>query len=359
MAFFWGFIIALFVSVASIPIIIKVAIKFGFVDEPNHRKVHSKAMPRIGGLAIIFGTISALLYLKPSSPYLLEIAIGAAILITIGLIDDRYPLSARVKLFGQLLSAIIVVSSGLTIDYMNIPFFGDVQFGIWSYPISIGWILIMINSINLIDGLDGLAGGVSTIATSTILLMALMSPGAHFTIIAFSIAIIGSTLGFLIFNFHPAKIFMGDTGSLFLGYGIAIISMLGFFKSVTIFSLIIPILILGVPILDTSFAIVRRFLNKQKISDADKGHLHHCLLNMGFDHRKTVFIIYGMSLAFSGAAIMFSRSTLWVSILSLFILMAVVQVFAECIGLIGKRRKPLINAFKRLSTVAQVYKRTE
>lgn len=194
---------------------------------------------------------------------------------------------------------------GLEVEFINLPFFTDtLQFGIFSIPITILWIVAIINAINLIDGLDGLAGGVSTIALVTIATMALIKGDLFVAMVA--LTVIGSTLGFLKYNFHPAKIFMGDTGALFLGYIIAVLSLLGF-KNVTMISLIVPIIILGVPISDTFFAIIRRIVNKQPISVADKSHLHHCLLDLGFTHKQTVLLIYALV-----SLLWFSRHNLFV-----------------------------------------------
>lgn len=348
-----GFSIAFVVSLLTIPFVIKFSKQFGFVDQPNYRKVHKDVMPRLGGISIIIGTTVGALFVVPNIPYMKHIVLGAAILIVTGIMDDRYNLSAKIKIISQLVAATVVVSSGLKIDYITLPFDKHIEFGFFSYIVTIVWIVAIVNSINLIDGLDGLAGGVSTIVVTTILIMALFNPSPNVALIAFSFVLIGSTLGFLLFNFHPAKIFMGDTGSLFLGYCIAIISMFGFYKSVTLLSLIVPLIILGVPILDTFFAIIRRSLNKQKISSPDKGHLHHRLLAMGYGHRETVIIIYGISILFSLCAIAFSNLAFWGGLVIVFILLVNIQLFAEFIGLIGKERKPILRIMKRLTMFRQ------
>jgi UDP-GlcNAc:undecaprenyl-phosphate GlcNAc-1-phosphate transferase len=352
-----GLLVAFFVSVITLPMIIRFSKRFGFVDQPNSRKVHKEAKPRLGGIAIILGTIAGCFVLEPPIENMTGIITGAVILILTGIIDDRYALSAKVKIIAQIASAVVVVASGLRIEYVSLPFIAHIEFGLLSYLVTIFWIVAIVNSINLIDGLDGLAGGVATIAIITILIMATFNPVAQASVIAFSIVLIGSTIGFLFFNFHPAKIFMGDTGSLFLGYSIAIISILGFYKSVTALSLLVPLIILGVPILDTFFAIIRRALNKQKISSPDKGHLHHRLLEMGYGHRETVIIIYGISIMFSMAALVLSNSAFWGSLIIIGVLMINTQLFAEFIGLIGKERTPILTAVKKISLLTQSYKR--
>jgi UDP-GlcNAc:undecaprenyl-phosphate GlcNAc-1-phosphate transferase len=198
----------------------------------------------------------------------------------------------------------------------------------------------------LIDGLDGLAAGVSTIALITLATMAFIMGNGFVLAVAAILAC--STIGFLFFNFHPAKIFMGDTGALFLGFMIAVLSLLGF-KNLTLVSFIIPVILLGVPISDTFFAIVRRVRNKQKWSDPDKSHLHHCLMKMGFSHRQTVLIIYGIAAMFGVAAIIFSMAKLWGAILLITVILVALELFVEVIGLAGKNYRPLINLVKMFS----------
>jgi UDP-GlcNAc:undecaprenyl-phosphate GlcNAc-1-phosphate transferase len=342
-----AFLISMIVSIASTPLVKMFAIKYGFVDKPDQRKVHTKLMPRLGGLAIVIGATAGLLYLTPKIPFLIPIMIGGLIILIVGILDDKYSLSPRMKLLGQLAAACIVVFSGLEIEFITLPFMEErLQLGPFGYVLAIIWIVGVTNAINLIDGLDGLAGGVSAIAMTSILAMAVINH--NILVIILTVILIGSTLGFLAFNFYPAKIFMGDTGALFLGFAIAVISIDGLYKSVTLFSLIIPIMILGIPIFDTLFAIMRRVLNKQKISAPDKSHLHHCLIAMGFSHRTTVLIIYGMGIVFGVSAIIFSNSTLWGSLIIACLLFLIIQLTAEIIGLIGKHR-PLINSIKRLT----------
>ena len=282
-------VLCFLISVSITPLVKKLAIAIGAIDKPDPRKVHQKIMPRLGGLAIYISFIIGFLALGLLNRETLPIIIGCTIIILTGILDDKFTLSAKVKLLGQIVAAIVVVMNGVVIEYINLPFGGMLEFGIFSIPITILWIVGITNAVNLIDGLDGLAAGVSSIALITISGMAFLK-GDYFTF-SLGIILLGSTLGFLVHNFYPAKIFMGDTGALFLGYMISILSLLGF-KNVTMLSLVVPIIILGVPISDTFFAIIRRFLNKSPISAPDKSHLHHCLLRSGFSHRQTVLLIY-------------------------------------------------------------------
>ncbi|MFC5711460.1 glycosyltransferase family 4 protein [Thalassorhabdus alkalitolerans] len=344
--YFIALFIAFIVTIATTPLVKKLALKGGFVDQPSQRKVHEDSMPRIGGLAIAFGAVAGLIYLQPPFEFFWPITIGALTILILGLIDDKYTLSPSKKLFGQMAAATIVVAGGLQIEFISLPFNGYIEFGLWSYPFTILWILAMVNAINLIDGLDGLAAGTSSIALTILFMMAFTD--GQILAAALAIVLVGSGLGFLVFNFHPAKIFMGDTGSMFLGYSISIISMVGLFKNLTLFTLIIPIIILAVPIFDTFFAIIRRLLNKQKISTPDKGHLHYRLLALGFSHRTTVLILYGVSIFFGGAALVFSETALWMSILIILFLGLLTQVMAEWIGILGERKKPIFSLVKKL-----------
>jgi len=342
LAFFASFITVLLVT----PLVMKLAVKIGATDKPNHRKVHAKVMPRLGGLAIFIGVVVGYFVGGLHNHQITGITVGGLVIILIGILDDKYELSAKVKLIGQIAAAGVVVVSGLTVEFIHLPKIGVVEFGVWAIPITIFWIVGITNAINLIDGLDGLAAGVSVIVIGTIAVMAGLAGKEMILLIA--LIFMGSTIGFLFFNFHPAKIFMGDTGALFLGYGIAILSLLGLYKSVTLFSFVVPILILGVPIFDTTYAIIRRIVNKKPIGSPDKSHLHHRLLAVGFSHRNTVLVIYALGFVFSASALLFSRTTIWGTIFLLFILLLMVEVIAEMIGLINDRYKPLISLFRRV-----------
>nr|WP_247739198.1 MraY family glycosyltransferase [Bacillus sp. 165] len=325
----------------------KLAVKIGAVDKPNARKVHEKIMPRLGGLAIFIGVVVGYFVSGLYHERMTSIVVGAFVIIIIGILDDMYELSAKKKFLGQILVALLIVKSGLTMEYITIPFLGKYDLGVFSYILTVLWIVGVTNAINLIDGLDGLSAGISSIALATIGFMAFQ--GSSFMIFTIALVVLASTLGFLVFNFHPAKIFMGDTGALFLGYCISILSLLGLYKSVTLFSFIVPIIILGVPIFDTIFAILRRIVNKKPISAPDKSHLHHRLLALGFSHRTTVLLIYVFGIFFSVNAIIFSSSALWLSVLLLFALVIAVELVAEMIGLVHERYKPIITFYRKVT----------
>lgn len=339
--FYVSLIVAFFAAIVLTPLVKRIAFRIGAVDAPNYRKVHARIMPRLGGLAIFGAFLVGLAVLRPESEYTLAIVLGATIIVATGVVDDMYEISAKAKLIGQIAAAaVIVFVGGIDIDFINLPFNGILDFGFLSIPLTIIWIVGITNAINLIDGLDGLAAGVSTIALVTLAAMAFIMGNMFVLVMAAILAM--STIGFLFYNFHPAKIFMGDTGALFLGFMIAVFSLLGF-KNVTVISFIIPVIMLGVPISDTFFAIVRRVRMKQKWSDPDKSHLHHRLLDMGFSHRQTVLLIYGIAIMFGLAAVIFSMSTVWGAILLITVILVAIELFVEVIALAGKNYTPLLN----------------
>ena len=292
------------VVVLVVPVIIKIAHHVNALDIPNERKVHKFPMPRLGGLAIFLGfLVGYMVFCKPTVQ-MNSILIGSFFIILLGTFDDIKPITPLIKYGGQLLAAIIVVYYG-NIVMQDISAFGIyIDFGIFAGPITILFITAVINCMNLIDGLDGLAGGIATIFFITIAIISNIYGLYNGLDASLTLIMIGATLGFLLYNFHPAKIFMGDSGSMFLGYIISIISLLGF-KNVTLTSFIVPVLILAIPILDTLFAIIRRLLKGQSFAKADKEHFHHQILRMAGNQTKTVLIIYLIQILFSAASIVY------------------------------------------------------
>lgn len=341
-------IVCFLASVALTPLVKKFAIYIGAVDKPNQRKVHQKVMPRLGGLAIFISMVIGFAIAQPFDDDIATwpILLGATIIVITGVFDDRFEISPRVKLLGQILAAGVVIYAGVQVETINLPFGAQIEFGIFTIPFTLLWIVGITNAINLIDGLDGLAAGVSSIVLITISAMAMVM-GNTFVVVMGTI-LLASTLGFLIYNFHPAKIFMGDTGALLLGFMISVFSILGF-KSITVYSLILPIIILGVPISDTLFAIIRRIVNKKPLSAPDKSHLHHCLLRLGFSHRQTVLIIYAMSAFFAIAAVMLKNSTLWGATLIIAVVLLMTQLVAERVGLVSENYRPVHKLFRKIT----------
>ncbi len=286
------------------PIVKWISHHVGALDYPNERKVHKKPMPLMGGLMMFFGFIFGYMLFAPQNIQMLAILIGSFVVIITGILDDIKPLNAKQKLFGQLVAACIIVFYG-NILLNDISAFGFYfNFGVFAYPLTILFIVALMNCINFIDGLDGLAGGIATIFFGTIGVIAFIMHSVGSLEITLAFIMLGACIGFLIFNFNPAKIFMGETGSMFLGFMIAVVCLLGF-KAVTLTSLVVPMLILAIPILDTLFAILRRVIHHKPIYEADKQHLHHQLLNKRFSQRTTVLIIYGVSILFSLASIFY------------------------------------------------------
>lgn len=283
---------AALLAYAITPPVRVLAYKIGAIDIPaDARRMHKKPIPRLGGLAIFFSFIITSLIFCDFSPALVSIWIGGLILCVLGTLDDIYRLHWLVKLIVQIAAAALAVANGISIDQINVGG-GYLHLGMWSYPLTILWITGLTNAINFIDGLDGLACGVSAICACSIC-------GVTLLIGDFSSALITAILaaacfGFLPFNRNPARIFMGDTGALFLGYTLAVISVEGVFKLHTLISLLIPVSIFALPLFDTLFAILRRVLHGKSPFSADRGHLHHRLVDMGFTQKETVGILYSI-----------------------------------------------------------------
>ncbi|GGB51910.1 undecaprenyl-phosphate alpha-N-acetylglucosaminyl 1-phosphate transferase [Lentibacillus populi] len=279
--------------------------------------------------------------MQPHHPHLPEILLGAIAIIITGMLDDKYQIQPVVKLTGQLIAASFLISSGLIIERITIPVFGLIDLGFFSVLVTVLWVVGITNAINLIDGLDGLATGVTTIALTSMFIMAIIDVQVIAAYLC--IVLIGANLGFLYHNFYPAKIYMGDTGSNFLGYMIAVVSMLGLFKNIALFGFIIPIIILAVPIFDTLFAIVRRASNGENIMMPDNKHIHYQLLKKGFSHRQTVLIIYGFSALFGAIAILLSNATITTALVVIVLVLVLFHILAELGGLVMNGKRPVID----------------
>lgn len=298
-----AFIPMLFVGL-FIPIIKKIAFHINALDIPNERKVHKKPMPRLGGLGIFSGFLLGYMLFGNHTYLMNSVLIASFVLLITGIIDDIKPLRPRYKLIGQFIaSLIVVVYGGLLLQ--DVSFFGlYINFGWFSYIVTIFFILGCINCMNLIDGLDGLAGGIAAIFFLTISIIGVVN-GEFALATTLTLIMFGSTVGFLFHNFNPAKIFMGDSGSMFLGLMIAVITLMGF-KSTMMSAIVIPLFILVVPILDTTFAIIRRKLKGESVDTPDKSHIHHQFLRRNFSQKTTVLIIYLVTALFSAASIIYA-----------------------------------------------------
>jgi len=286
-------ICAILLSYAFTPTVRVLAFKIGAVDVPlDGRRIHDKPIPRIGGLAIYLSFTLTTLFFCEYNSELLTICVGGAALVAIGILDDVYRLKPFLKLAVQFFVAIFAVINGCIIDHIS---FGGmyIDLGFFAIPLSVLWIVGLTNSINLIDGLDGLACGVSAISSLSLLVVVLLHGDLVSTLLCG--IIFGACIGFLPFNSNPARIFMGDTGALFLGYVMSILSIQGVFKLHAVLSFIVPLIIFALPLFDTLFAILRRLFSGKSPFAADRGHIHHRLIDLGFDQKDSVRLMYAIS----------------------------------------------------------------
>jgi UDP-GlcNAc:undecaprenyl-phosphate GlcNAc-1-phosphate transferase len=310
---FGALLIAFAVSFLMTPVAKWIAPKIGAMDIPkDNRRMHTKAMPRFGGMAIYLGTMCSLLYFLHRNEHLPAVLVGGTLIYALGVADDLFTLNAKLKFAFQAFVAVLMYFMGLRIEFITDYFGGG---GHWQFGtalcfiVTVLWIVGITNTINLIDGLDGLAAGVATIAALSIAYVAFIH-GDRYGMMVVCIgmmALAGAASGFLPYNFYPAKLFMGDSGSLFLGFMIAIFSVISPLKRSTLLAVIVPVLVLGIPIFDTMLAIVRRVLSGKPIMSPDKEHLHHRLMKSGYGQRRAVLMIYGISTIMGMAAVLMSR----------------------------------------------------
>jgi len=338
------FFTALILSFLITPFIIRLALKLGAMDVPkDNRRVHKSPTPLIGGLAIYMAFTIAVIIFMPLNRESIEnreviglIAGGTFITIS-GLLDDIRPMKARTKLCLQVVGALILISSGITIRYVTNPFdrvYGMSDIGWLSIPATIFWIVGVTNAFNLIDGLDGLAAGIASISCLTLFVVSVLNNRVDAAILTLTLA--GSTIGFLPYNFNPAKIFMGDTGAQFLGFILAAISIQGAIKSAAAIVITVPILAMGLPIYDTLMAMLRRFINKRPVMEADRGHFHHKLLDLGLSQKQAVFVMYLIS-GFLGVSAIFATELNTIqSFFMLIFVLCVVAIISRHIGLLKK-----------------------
>lgn len=315
-----SFVVAAIAAAVATPLARRVAFRFKVVSTPGGRHIHGQVIPRLGGLAIFAGamvTILGTVVLGPVGELFdaeerwrgLGLLVGSAVMFALGAADDFKSVRALHKLLVQILAASIAWSFGFRIDVVDLPLLGTFSMGVFSLPITVFWIVGIVNAVNLIDGLDGLAAGVVFFAGVTNFVVAYLQGTTFVAVVMATMA--GSVLGFLFFNFNPARIFMGDSGSYFLGFVLAVCSIAGpLQKASAAVSIAVPIAALGVPIIDTLLAMVRRFLERRPLFAPDRGHIHHRLLDMGITHRRAVLIIYGVTVALciGSIAIAFGRN---------------------------------------------------
>lgn len=301
----------------STPLWIKVAVNRRMFDLPGGRKTHAGPVPFCGGLAVGFGFFFILLLLKgPDFPHFFTLFIGGALILFLGYLDDRYNLSPWIKLLGQVIISSLTAGFGLRILFLTNPFGQMVTLGWVGYPLTVIWLLATMNMINLIDGLDGLAAGISLIVAVSLMIIGLeLGQIVAAFLCALLIGVLG---GFLPYNFSQARIFLGNSGAYFLGYIIGVISVLGALKVPTVLALAVPVFALGVPVLDTIWAIWRRWRSGRPITTGDRGHIHHLLVYTGLGEKKAVLCLYGCSLALGIGSIFLSRVTLLLGTVILF-----------------------------------------
>lgn len=331
-----AFVIALTIAYFLTPQIISLAVKTGAMDAPDERKVHTAPIPRLGGIAIYAAFMVAVFFTVDMTNEMIGLLLGGTVIVLVGILDDLKNLPAKVKLFGQIIAAAVLVAFDVRIDFISDPFGDMIYLEYLAIPVTLFWIVGLTNTVNLIDGLDGLAAGVSTIASITILLVALQQNVLLIAVLTAALA--GSSLGFLQYNFNPAKIFMGDTGSMFLGYMLAGLSVIGAVKSAATIALIVPIFALGLPILDTTFAIVRRYMGGKPIFKPDRGHLHHRLLDLGFTQKQAVLLMYVISGVLGLSAIALTEVSSGIALTIILAVMFAVVFGAKKLGILKTKK---------------------
>ena len=299
------------VSFLMCPLVKSFAYKIGAIDVPkDNRRMHKKPVPRLGGLAIFLGFIVSMLLFVKVDHQLQGILLGASIIVVLGVVDDMSPLRAYFKFCVQIFAALVAVFHGVVIQTLSNPnVFAESPYwdlGWLSIPITVLWIVGITNAVNLIDGLDGLACGVSTISAISMLVIALLVSESDVALVM--AALVGACLGFMPYNKNPAKMFMGDTGATFLGFILSTMSIQGLFKFYAVISFAVPFLILGLPIFDTAFAMIRRMAHGQSPMHADRSHIHHRLIDMGFSQKQAVAISYMLAAILGLAAVLLTSS---------------------------------------------------
>ena len=314
-------LIALAIAALVTPVVRRLAMQLGAVDAPGGRRVHAGEIPRLGGIALIvafFGALVSLFLLDSSLAGLffqepkrvIGLVVGGVMVATLGVADDLRGVRAWHKLAVQAMAATVVFYAGFRIEAISLPGLRTMQMGVFALPVTVLWIATVVNALNLIDGLDGLAAGIAFFAALTNFIVSLIHH--DLMVMLLSAALAGAVLGFLLYNFNPATIFMGDSGSMFLGFVLATSALLGHsVKSSTSVAILAPLIALGVPIMDTLLAIVRRYLERRPIFSADRGHIHHRLLDLGLTHRRAVLSLYGLSMLFCAVAIVVALGSSW------------------------------------------------
>lgn len=335
-------VLSLVVAAAVTPLVRWAARRGGIVDNPGGRRVNTRVIPRLGGLAVVAGffaplaalaftqsDVAEMFYADPL--HMVGLLVGGIIVVSLGAWDDIRGVRAWHKLGVQVLAALAAWACGFRMEHLTLPFIGELDLGVFGLPVTLLWITAIVNAINLIDGLDGLAGGIAFFACLTNFVVAALNGNPLVMLLAAALG--GAILGFLLYNFNPATIFMGDSGSMFLGFVLATTSMLGSsIQGSTTVAILVPLISLGVPIMDTLFAMVRRVVERRPIFSPDRGHIHHRLLDLGITHRRAVLILYGVSIVFTAGAITVALGRNWSVGAALLVLTVAMLGLARFVG---------------------------
>ena len=339
------FLAAFLISIGATLLVCRIAVRLGVVDKPDQfRKIHQREIPRLGGVAIyvafvipvaaiyLFGKDGSSVLVQADPARLLALIIGATVALALGVVDDVWGLRAPWKLLFQVIAGLVAVAGGITVAVLSNPFGGPLYLGFFAIPVTLFWFLGCMNAVNLMDGLDGLAAGVCLFVVLTLFLVSVLFGNIYSALLA---CLSGAIFGFLLFNFNPARIFLGDAGSILLGFLVAALSILASRKAEAAVALLIPFVALGLPILDTSIAILRRWSRNLPISAPDRQHIHHTLLSLGLSHKRVVLILYGVCVLLGSAALLITMARNSVVILVL----AVLTILAFlCIRVFGRMR---------------------
>lgn len=335
-------VLSLVVAAAVTPLVRWAARRAGVVDNPGGRRIHTRTIPRLGGLAVVLGFFAPLVALAFTQSDVagmffsdpmrtVGLTAGGIVVASLGAWDDIRGVRAWHKLAVQCVAALVAWGCGFRMESFNLPFVGELELGVFGLPLTILWITAVVNAMNLIDGLDGLAGGIAFFACLTNFVVATINGNPLVMLLAAALG--GAILGFLLYNFNPATIFMGDSGSMFLGFVLATTSMMGSsIQGSTTVAILVPLISLGVPIMDTLFAMVRRIMERRPIFSPDRGHIHHRLLDLGITHRRAVLILYGVSVLFTAGAITIALGRNWEVGVALLVLTVAMLGLARFVG---------------------------
>ncbi len=361
--FLIAFALSFFFGIGLTWVIRNLAVRWKLYDEPEGRKIHNRPIPRLGGIAVMIAFCVPLIGLAwwdndiadalfREQGLLVSLIGGGCLIAALGIHDDLKGSRALIKLIGQTTAAMVVFHAGVQIDVVSVPFMGHMTLGVWAFPVTVFWIVLVTNAINLIDGLDGLAGGVAVLAGTTLFVMSLVEGNVVGALLL--VSMVGATLGFLRFNWNPASIFLGDTGSLFLGFVLALTSTHSSQKSFTLFSIIAAFVALALPIFDLSMAVVRRYLTGKPVFGADQYHVHHILLRKGLSQKQAALSLLGGATVLGGFALLFIYSSDRISALSIVALAAITIVAIHFLGYVdiirAGRRSLLFSKIEQAAT---------